>query len=177
MAHSTICARRSSMRGDERMTTPSICSRAARSKASLKSSGPRIGSECSVTPAACAAICVARNWASPMAESHNAPGFESVGTTSLRSSICLPPSSGRSRNSPVKLPPGRAKLLTHPLATGSFSKSIPTIGIVVVAFIAATNAYCEAARMTSHLRSTSSFARFGSRSSVVSKIRVSITAF
>src|SRR5262249_22680147 len=29
---------------------------------------------------------VARNWASPMAESHNAPGLESLGTTSLRSS-------------------------------------------------------------------------------------------
>src|SRR5262249_26293147 len=85
-----------------------------------------------------------------MAESHTAPGLESLGTTSLRSSICLPPRSGRSRNSPVKLPPGRAKLLTQPLETGSFSRSIPTIGIVVVAFIAATNAYCDAARMTSH---------------------------
>ena len=57
-----------------------------------------------------------------------------VGTASLRSSICLPPSSGISRKNPVRLPPGRARLLTHPFATGSLSRSMPTIGILLVAF-------------------------------------------
>jgi hypothetical protein len=48
---------------------------------------------------------------------------EIVGTASISSSICLPPNSGISRKNPVTLPPGRATLLTNPLATGSDSKS------------------------------------------------------
>src|SRR6516225_9292258 len=137
-AHSTICERCPLMSGEERTTMPWTRSRMARSKASLKSSGRWTDSDCSVTPAARAADSVARNWTPPTVESQRTAKRESVGTASLSSSICLPPSSGRSRNIPVRLPPGRARLLAHLFATGSLSRSSPTIGIVVVALIAAS---------------------------------------
>ena len=41
----------------------------------------------------------------------------------------MPLISGMSRKNPVTLLPGRARLATHPLATGSDSRSTPTIGI------------------------------------------------
>jgi hypothetical protein len=56
------------------------------------------------------------------------------GMISLRICRCLPLNSERSRNSPVMLPPGRAMLATSPASTGSISRSIPTIGMVRVAF-------------------------------------------
>ena len=58
MAHPAICKRCSRMSGEERTTTLSIRSRAARSKAPLKSSGPFIGSECSVNSGrTCGGLC------------------------------------------------------------------------------------------------------------------------
>ena len=44
---------------------------------------------------------------------------ESLGTISLRSSSRFPLSSGASVDNPVMLPPGRARLATSPLPTGS----------------------------------------------------------
>jgi hypothetical protein len=59
----------------------------------------------------------------------------------------------------VTLPPGRLRLRAHPFATGSLSRSTPTMGIVLVAFTAAATAYGEAATITSHLSATNSPAK------------------
>lgn len=60
---------------------------------------------------------------------------ESRGMISSSSPTCLPLSSGISRNIPVILPPGRPRLLAYPFAMGSFSKSIPTMGMLAVALL------------------------------------------
>ena len=83
------------------------------------------------------------------------------GMISLRICRCLPLNSERSRNSPVMLPPGRAMLATSPASTGSISRSIPTIGIVRVAFLAAAKAQVPRAKITSTLRSASSMRAWG----------------
>jgi hypothetical protein len=83
------------------------------------------------------AASVTRNWVSPTVESQSNATLESVGTASFKSSICLPPSSGRSRKNPVRLPPGRPVLFAHLFAMGSLSRSIATIGIALVALISA----------------------------------------
>src|SRR5262245_2476545 len=57
---------------------------------------------------------------------------ESLGTTSFISSSCFPPISGARVANPVMFPPGRARLTTNLLATGSLSCAM-TIGIVLVA--------------------------------------------
>ena len=85
---------------------------------------------------------------------------ESRGTISLSSPICFPLNSGRSRNIPVILPPGRAKLLTYPFATGSLSKSMATME-VVVAFLAAAPASGVVAEMAFTLSRTRSPAGSG----------------
>src|SRR5882724_6140868 len=61
---------------------------------------------------------------------------------------------------PVRLPPGRARLTTKPVVTAS--QALMTIGTVRVAFLAATIASSPIARMTSTFASTSSRARRGS---------------
>jgi hypothetical protein len=77
---------------------------------------------------------------------------DNLGTVVRRNSRCLPISSGRSRNIPVTLPPGRAKLAINPALTGSVSKSCATIGIVAVTRLAACTAGGPAAWMSSTLR-------------------------
>ena len=57
---------------------------------------------------------------------------ESLGMISFISSSCLPLISGPIEDSPVMLPPGRARLAAKPLPTGSVSCAI-TIGMVDVA--------------------------------------------
>ena len=69
---------------------------------------------------------------------------------------CFPLNSGISRNIP-----GRARLLTYPFATGSLSKSNPTIGMLVVAFLTAATASGDAAKMTFILSRTRSPANSG----------------
>ena len=64
---------------------------------------------------------------------------------------------------PVMLPPGRARLETKPLLTGS-SPVIITMGIVFVAALAARIAGGDEATMTSTRSRTSSFARTAIRS-------------
>ena len=64
------------------------------------------------------------------------PTRASLGTTSLSISSLLVFSSGDKLESPVTLPPGRARLATRPAPTGSPAFVI-TMGMVVVAFFAA----------------------------------------
>src|SRR5215813_1040409 len=62
---------------------------------------------------------------------------ESLGTTSFRISSRFPRNSGESWDNPVIFPPGRARLATNPLPTGSSSCAM-TIGIVDVASLGGT---------------------------------------
>jgi hypothetical protein len=64
---------------------------------------------------------------------------------------------------PVMLPPGRARLETRPIPTGS-PTPVKTIGIVEVAVFAARAAACPAGTITSTSRPTKSAANAGSRS-------------
>ena len=64
---------------------------------------------------------------------------------------------------PVTLPPGRARLDTSPAATGS-PAVVVTIGIALVAYLAAKGPGVPWDTMTSTLSRTSSAARAGSRS-------------
>jgi transposase len=61
---------------------------------------------------------------------------ETLGTTSLRISSCFSARSGDIMDCPVRFPPGRARLVTSPLATGSMINAM-TMGIVPVARFAA----------------------------------------
>ena len=71
---------------------------------------------------------------------------------------------GQRVDNPVMFPPGRARLATNPLPTGSLSCAM-TMGIVAVASLAARVAVGPAVTMTSTLRRTSSAASAGRRSS------------
>ena len=64
---------------------------------------------------------------------------------------------------PVRLPPGRARLATSPSPTGS-APLLKTIGIVEVAFFAASAESGLPAIIKSTLRPTKSAAKAGSRS-------------
>ena len=88
-----------------------------------------------------------------------------VGTTSLSSASRLAASSPLSVEIPVTFPPGRARLDTNPIATGSPTSAI-TIGICLVAWIAARAPGVLMATRTSTRASTSSLARAGSRSAL-----------
>ena len=90
---------------------------------------------------------------------------ESLGTLSFSNSNLFPASSGAPVVKPVMLPPGRARLSTSPLATGSLIAK-KTIGIVLLAFLAAKTPGKEAlVTMRSTFKRTRSAARSGSRSS------------
>ena len=78
------------------------------------------------------------------------------------------------RLSPVTLPPGRARLLTSPVPSGS-PADVMTMGIVAVACLAARGASVPAATITSTLRLTSSAANSGRRSSQFAAYRYSMT--
>ena len=97
------------------------------------------------------------------------------GNTSLSSSICFPLISGKSRNTPVMFPPGWARVSTNPIAMGSLSKSIATIGTLLVAFLTAANACGPLAKITSTLSRTKSAASSGSSSDLLRGYRPSIT--
>ena len=77
----------------------------------------------------------------------------------------------------MTLPPGRARLVTSPVASGSDSRSTATIGIVRVAFAAATTAAGEIAAMTSTGRRTSSAAMPRIASLGPGRMRYSIARF
>ena len=101
---------------------------------------------------------------------------ESLGMISFRSSSCFPLISGARVDNPVMFPPGRARLATNPLPTGSLSNAM-TMGIVEVASLAARVAVGPPVTMMSTLRRTSSAASAGRRSSFPSAYRHSMTMF
>jgi len=76
----------------------------------------------------------------------------------------------------VTLPPGRARLVTSPVATGSITPAM-TIGMVAVACFAAWIAGGAYVTMMSTFRRTSSVARPGRRSYLPSAHRDSIAMF
>ena len=88
---------------------------------------------------------------------------ESPGTISFKSSSRFPLLSGARVDKPVIFPPGRDKLATKPVPTGS-SSWVMTMGTVVVAFLAGRVAASPPVTMTSTFRRTSSAASAGSRS-------------
>src|SRR5262249_53260762 len=98
------------------------------------------------------------------------------GTSSCNSSSRFAASSTAKKLTPVRLPPGRARLATRPSFTGS-SPILNTIGLVAVAALAC-NAVCEPqAAITETPRRTSSPASTGSRSVWFSAQRYSIAMF
>ena len=87
-----------------------------------------------------------------------------AGTSSRSSSSRFAANSALRKLIPVTLPPGRARLATRPSLTGS-SPTVKTIGIVVVAALAASAAACRpVAAITATWRRTNSAASAGSRS-------------
>jgi hypothetical protein len=84
------------------------------------------------------------------------------GSSSRRSSKRFGPSIVDKTNTPVRLPPGRLKLSTRPVLTGS-APVMNTIGMVLVAAFAANNAGALKATITATPRLTSSPASEGKR--------------
>src|SRR6266496_2789507 len=97
-------------------------------------------------PAACstAFFCV---W--PLAGSHRTATRESLGLLSFSSSSHFAVKSGKSRKTPVMLPPGCARLAIRPLPTGSVSRSSATIGMLRVVDRAASSTAGPLAKITS----------------------------
>src|SRR5262249_10637494 len=95
---------------------------------------------------------------------------------SLSNSSRLPANTAEILVTPVMFPPGRARLSTSPAATGS-AEITKTMGIVLVAFLAARAPDNVPVRITSTSRRTSSSARVGSRSSLLSAYRDSKAMF
>src|SRR6266446_2796379 len=96
-----------------------------------------------------------------------------LGTTSRKSSSRLPARSADWFDSPVTLPPGRARLATRPVPTGSPAVA-KTIGMTDVACFAATTAAVPAVTMTLTLSRTNSAAISAKRSLRPSAQRYSI---
>ncbi len=87
------------------------------------------------------------------------------------------PSSTFSMLTPVRLPPGRLRLATSPVPTGS-TPLLNTIGIVAVAALAARGETLPpVAAITATWRRTSSAARAGNRSYLSSAQRYSMSTF
>ena len=98
---------------------------------------------------------------------------EHWGSADLRISICFGPRSAALDDRPVRFPPGRERLFTKPLLTGS---GVPTntIGILLVARLVAEIAWVWAATIKAGFMRTSSPARAGRRSTYPSAERQSI---
>src|SRR5262247_1075912 len=88
------------------------------------------------------------------------PTRPSLGTASLSISSLFVFSSNDKLDSPVILPPGRARLAIRPAATGS-PEFVITMGMVVVALLAANDPSSPEATIRSTLRRTSSAASSG----------------
>jgi len=134
-------------------------------KALSNSSEVRTVTGSSFIPNVCTAACNSASWAGWEALS----GFqrkatrEREGITSLRSCNRLPATSGPRMVFPVILPPGLLKLATSPAPTGS-PTPIMTMGIVVVACLAASVGGVPNVAMRSTGRWTISAAAHASRS-------------
>ena len=112
----------------------------------------------------------------PPPANRRSPTRASLGTASLSISSLLVFSSGAKLESPVTLPPGRARLATRPAPTGSPAFAI-TMGMVVVALLAANAAAVPATTIRSTLRRTRSAASSGRRSFFCSANRYSMVIF
>src|SRR5215467_1964021 len=104
------------------------------------------------------------------------PTRASLGTASLSTSSLFVFSSGAKLDSPVTLPPGRARLATKPAPTGS-GKLVITMGMVLDAPFAANGVGPPEATIRSTLRRTRSAASSGRRSGVCSANRYSMVIF
>ena len=100
-----------------------------------------------------------------------------LGTASLRSCSLLPAKSRAMSVNPVTLPPGRARLATNPCRTGSSLTFPITMGIVLVASLAACVGERPTVTMQSTWRPTSSAASCGCWSSLPLANRHSIIRF
>ncbi len=151
----------------------SACFSTAARNAPSRSSGPRTSKDWSLSP---------NNWAAAAAslklEAAGGPQStatrEILETVSLSSSSRLPVKSPRTVVRPVMFPPGLAKLATNLFSTG-FPAAAITIGIVLVACLAARVDGLPPVTMVSTFSRTKSAARPGSRSSRASPSRYSIT--
>ncbi len=110
----------------------------ARANAPSKSSRLRTSSDRSLSPNALAAASMSvRGQVSPRPpDCQRKATRATLGKASLSSSNRLPSRSGAMRLSPVIFPPGRARLETSPVPTGS-AAAANTMGIVALAFLAA----------------------------------------
>jgi hypothetical protein len=151
-------------KGSATKTRASVRSRPIVSNAASSSAGWRTSITCSFIRICCAADSVARRigTVTGLARFARAAIRSARGNISRISSSRLPLSSGAKPDTPVMLPPGRARFGTRPIATTSDSDSI-TIGIVVVARLAASVAGVPKLAITSTLRLTNSAACSGSR--------------
>ena len=112
----------------------------------------------------------------PLPGGRRSPTRASFGTASLSISSLFVFSSTAKLDSPVTLPPGRARLATRPSPTGSAAFVI-TMGMVVVAFFAANAAGPPVTTIRSTLRRTRSAASSGRRSGFCSPNRYSMVIF
>jgi hypothetical protein len=99
--------------------------------------------------------------------SRNAAMTAALGTSSWSSPSCLPDKSVVVKITPVTLPPGRLRLATRPVLTGS-APVAKTIGVVAVAVLVAAAAVKPLATITATERRARSAANPGNRSTVSS---------
>ena len=166
------------------MTAAARCL-AAFSNALASSSGLSTLSERIFSFSSFAASCVSSRRPVPGLEGSEMAGIQrnatcgDFGNASLTSDNRRKANSGDKLDNPVRFPPGRARLTTSPDPTGSPPITAMTIGISVVAFLAAkpTGLPPPPVTMTSTLRRTSSAASSGRRSNFPSAPRYSITMF
>ena len=127
------------------------------SRASYSSCGLRICCESRRIFNVCAAACMAATSGllSGRPGFHNTVAVDTFGNASLSSARRLALRSSSIADTPVTFPPGLAKLVARPAATGSPVAAM-TIGIVFVTLTAALASGVQAVTMTSTLESTSS---------------------
>ena len=104
-------------------------------------------------------ICARYGLAKGSVSSANTPIRRAEGANSRISSTLLPATSAPPLDSPVTLPPGRSKLATSPVATGSPAPAI-TIGISRVACFAANAVGVKNVTMRSTLTTAPAWRRF-----------------
>src|SRR5262245_55045578 len=121
------------------------------------SSASRTPTGVNSTPSECAPDWIAANWPTPATdvELRRTAARVMLGATCLSNSTHLPPKLYSKLVKPVALPPGRARLCTHPAPTGSGTFAI-TIGIVRVACSTGVRARAPAVTITSGVSATNS---------------------
>ncbi len=142
------------------------------------SSAPLTSKERSVTPSAGAADYNFFNSSKfvGLTGFHNTATWDIEGSAVLRSSSRLVTRSKLKSDNPVTFPPGRARLATRPVPTGSPAFPMTT-GMVLVALFAARAAGVPSVTSTSVLRRTSSAASLGRSSNLPAAYRWSMTMF